>query len=214
MTKHKKSQDTWLNILDAAENLFAQHGYEGASTRKIANQAGISINTLHYHCGGKKNLYKKVMERALVSVTNLVDEHVSKILKNDLTDTNMLEDSITELINDLFDTLHKNPNYARLFFRQLLVTDLDLRSMEWDTLIPTLRTWSRQIESQIDEERLGGINLFLFFLSASLIYWGLFVQPTYIANYFSVAPDSEQLLDILKDHAREMTLRMITQRSS
>jgi len=125
----------------------------------------------------------------------------------------MPEDSIAELINDLLDMLHENPNYARLFFRQLLVTDLDLRSMEWDELIPTLRTWSGEIESQIDEERLGGINLFLFFLSASLIYWGLFSQPTYLANYFSVAPDSEQLLVIFKDHAREMTLRMITQRS-
>jgi len=89
----------------------------------------------------------------------------------------MPEDSIAELINDLLDMLHENPNYARLFFRQLLVTDLDLRSMEWDELIPTLRTWSGEIESQIDEERLGGINLFLFFLSASLIYWGLFSHP-------------------------------------
>jgi len=76
MTKHKKSHDTWHDILDAAEVLFAQHGYEGASTRRIADLAGISINTLHYHCGGKRNLYKKVLERALVSVTDLVNEHV------------------------------------------------------------------------------------------------------------------------------------------
>ena len=214
MNRRKKSGDTWLAILDAAEELFAGHGYEGASTREIARKAGISINTLHYHCGGKRNLYKKVLERAVVSVTDLVNKHVSGMLEKDLKDSEMLEDSITILIEELFDLLHQKPDYARLFFRQLLVTDLDLRSMEWDRLVPTLLTWSGEIESQIDEDRLGGMNLFLFFLSASLVYWGLFVQPAFIANYFKVAPNSEKLLSILKDHAREMTLRMITERSS
>jgi AcrR family transcriptional regulator len=214
MTRHKQSEDTWRRILDSAETLFALAGYDGASTRDIAGAAGISINTLHYHCGGKKNLYDKVLERAVVSVTDLVNAHVEGILQGNLNDPDMLERSITRLIDDLFDMLHEHPYYARLFFRQLLVTDLDLRNVEDDKLVPTIRIWSERIESQVDKERLGTMNLFLFFLSASLMYWGLFVQPKFIARYFQIDPQSDEFLAVLKAHAREMTLRMIEERKS
>jgi len=214
MTRHKQSEDTWRRILDSAEALFAQAGYDGASTREIAGAAGISINTLHYHCGGKKNLYDKVLGRAVVSVTDLVNRHVEGIIRNDLDDPGMIERSITRLIEDLFDILHEHPNYARVFLRQLLVTDPGLRSVEDDKLIPTVRIWSEQIESRVGKQRLGTMNLFLFFLSASLMYWGLFVQPKFIAGYFRIDPDSEEFLAILKAHAREVTLRMIQERTS
>jgi AcrR family transcriptional regulator len=214
MTRHKQAEDTWRRILDSAEELFALAGYDGASTREIANAAGISINTLHYHCGGKKKLYEKVLERAVVSVTDLVNAHVQRILDRDLSNADMLEESITKLIDDLFNILHEHPNYARLFLRQLLVTDLELRSVEHDKLVPTLHHWSKQIENQVGPERLGTMNLFLFFLSASLMYWGLFVQPRFIAAYLAMDPDSNEFLDILKGHAREMTLRMVQERRS
>ena len=212
MARHKQTEDTWRRILDSAEELFALAGYDGASTREIAKAADISINTLHYHCGGKKKLYEKVLERAVVSVTDLVNAHVQRILDRDLNNAGMLEDSITQLIDDLFNILHEHPNYARLFFRQLLVTDLDMRSVESDKLVPTIHRWSRQIETQVSSGRLGTMNLFLFFLSASLMYWGLFVQPKFIAGYLSIDPDSGEFLAILKSHAREMTLRMIQER--
>jgi len=214
MTRHKQSDETWRRILDSAETLFAEAGYDGASTREIAGAAGVSIHTLHYHCGGKKNLYDRVLERALVSVTGLVNEHVERMLGKDLSDARMLDESITRLIDELCDMLHEHPNYARLFVRQLLVTDLDLRNVEDDKLVPTVRTWSERIESQVDTKRLGTMNLFLFFLSASLMYWGLFVQPKFIARYFGIDPDSGEFLSILKGHAREMTLRMIEERRS
>jgi AcrR family transcriptional regulator len=212
MTRHKQSDDTWRRILDSAETLFALAGYDGASTREIAKVAGISINTLHYHCGGKKNLYDKVLERAVVTVTGLVNRHVEGMIAGDLNDARMFDESITRLIDELFDMLHEHPNYARLFIRQLLVTDLDLRNVEDDKLVPTLRAWSEKIESQVDTKRLGTMNLFLFFLSASLMYWGLFVQPRFISRYFRIDPDSERYLSTLKGHAREMTLRMIEER--
>ena len=212
MTRHKQSDETWRRILDSAEALFSSDGYDGASTREIARAAGVSINTLHYHCGGKKNLYEKVLERALVTVNALVNRHVEEILGKGLADSVMLDESITRLIDELFDLLHEHPNYARLFIRQMLVTDLDLRNVEDDRLVPTLRVWSEKIESQVDMKRLGTMNLFLFFLSASLMYWGLFVQPKFIARYFRIDPDSDAYLENLKGHAREMTLRMIEER--
>ncbi|WP_018653115.1 TetR/AcrR family transcriptional regulator [Actinomadura flavalba] len=51
-------------ILAAATRLFAALGYDGTSTRQIADAAGLNIATVAYHAGGKRDLYLSVMERA------------------------------------------------------------------------------------------------------------------------------------------------------
>ncbi len=59
-------------ILDAAELLFAERGYVGATTRLIAHQAGIQKRMLFYYYPNKEALYRAVLERI---VTSLVDIH-------------------------------------------------------------------------------------------------------------------------------------------
>ena len=212
--KNTRSGDTWQRILDCAEALFARQGYNGTSTRQIAHQARISIQTLHYHCAGKKNLYKTVMERAIVPVTDLINIHVQQMLGRDLNDSKVLDESVAGLIDELFNILHSHPNYALLFYRQWLVSDPDLRSVEWERLMPVISHWSNEIKTQLDQERLRGMNLFLFFLSLSWMYWGLFVQPSFISNNLGIDSRSVEFLAVLKDHAREMTLRMMEQRKA
>jgi AcrR family transcriptional regulator len=208
----RKSYDTWERILDAAETLFARQGYSATTTRQIASAADISIQTLHYHCGGKENLYKTVLERTVIPVTELVNRYVQKMLEQDLADVRVLEESLARVIDELFDLLHAQPNYAPLFYRQWLEEAPSLRNVEWDNLTPILREWSRKVEAQLDEERLRGINLFLLFMSLSWMYWGLFVQPSFIAQYLGKDADSPEFLRMLKNHAWEMTLRMMEQR--
>ncbi len=51
-------------ILDAAETLFAEHGYDGASLHDIAVAAGLSRGTPSYFFGAKGVLYLAVLDRA------------------------------------------------------------------------------------------------------------------------------------------------------
>ncbi|MFG2006117.1 TetR/AcrR family transcriptional regulator [Spirillospora sp. NPDC048911] len=51
-------------VLDVATRLFAALGYDGTSTRMIAEAVGLNIATVSYHVGGKRDLYLAVMERA------------------------------------------------------------------------------------------------------------------------------------------------------
>ncbi|MDX6741275.1 helix-turn-helix domain-containing protein [Actinocorallia sp. A-T 12471] len=59
-----KSEPATARILDAATRLFAERGFDGASTRLIAEAAGLNIATVNYHVGGKRDLYFAVMTGA------------------------------------------------------------------------------------------------------------------------------------------------------
>jgi AcrR family transcriptional regulator len=53
-------------LLDAAERLFAERGYNGVSTRQIAEAANVNLGSIPYYFGNKENLLKEVIERRAV----------------------------------------------------------------------------------------------------------------------------------------------------
>jgi AcrR family transcriptional regulator len=62
MDKENVSDDTRKRIIDAALRLFGQVGYIKASTRAIAEAAGVNEVTLFRHFGSKKNLLMACMQ--------------------------------------------------------------------------------------------------------------------------------------------------------
>ena len=44
-------------LLEAAIDVFARHGYDGASTRMLARAAGANLQAIPYYFGGKEGLY-------------------------------------------------------------------------------------------------------------------------------------------------------------
>jgi AcrR family transcriptional regulator len=60
--------DTKQRILDAAERLFAEHGYEGASLRAIIADAKVNLAAVHYHFHTKEALLLAVVDRRLAPI--------------------------------------------------------------------------------------------------------------------------------------------------
>lgn len=63
MTGETKKQEKRDSILDAAEALFARHGYDGVTLRAIAKQAGVDVALANYHFGPKRDLFDAVLMR-------------------------------------------------------------------------------------------------------------------------------------------------------
>lgn len=57
--------DTRERILDAAQELFVQHGLEGTSMRAITARAGVNLAAVNYHFGSKEQLVEQVLRRRL-----------------------------------------------------------------------------------------------------------------------------------------------------
>ncbi|GAB4568155.1 MAG: TetR/AcrR family transcriptional regulator [Haliangiales bacterium] len=59
------SKNTKTKLLDAAEELFNEHGFERTSTRAIALAAGTNSAAPNFHFGSKAELYRAVFERRM-----------------------------------------------------------------------------------------------------------------------------------------------------
>ncbi|CAM3095894.1 TetR family transcriptional regulator [Mycobacterium intermedium] len=56
------SGDTRQQVIDAACRCFAQFGYGPATNSVIAEMAGVTAGSVHYHFGSKRNLFEAVCD--------------------------------------------------------------------------------------------------------------------------------------------------------
>jgi AcrR family transcriptional regulator len=63
--------DTKERLLDAAERLFAERGFEGASLRAVTQAAGTSVSAANYHFGSKEALLRATLRRRVEPVNRL-----------------------------------------------------------------------------------------------------------------------------------------------
>jgi AcrR family transcriptional regulator len=59
------SADTKTRILDAAERLFVEHGFEATSLRSLTSAAAVNLAAVNYHFGSKEELFQAVLTRRL-----------------------------------------------------------------------------------------------------------------------------------------------------
>jgi TetR/AcrR family transcriptional regulator len=66
-------------ILDAAERLFANRGYDGTSLQMVGAAAGVSRATPAYFFGSKEGLYRAVFDRAYTRVDATLREAYARL---------------------------------------------------------------------------------------------------------------------------------------
>ena len=103
-------EQTVERILDAAEPLFAERGYEGASLREIARQAGIQQPGLYNHFRSKEALYAAVLDRALLPLSEAMDQHMAS------SDADASQMHLASVMTEL---LLEHPQMSALFQRAL-----------------------------------------------------------------------------------------------
>lgn len=59
------SPDTKSRIVDAAELLFMEHGFEATSLRSLTSAAEVNLAAVNYHFGSKEDLFEAVLTRRL-----------------------------------------------------------------------------------------------------------------------------------------------------
>ncbi|MGH9893103.1 MAG: TetR/AcrR family transcriptional regulator, partial [bacterium] len=103
-------------ILDAAERLFADQGYDATSLNQVGAAAGVSRGTPGYFFGSKAELYQAVLDRSFTEVREAVREGRDRALASNETPEAILAGAVS----DYFDFLAARPHFVRLIEREAL----------------------------------------------------------------------------------------------
>jgi AcrR family transcriptional regulator len=63
-----------VQLLDTAERLFSEKGFDGTSVRDIAEEAGINTAMISYYFGSKEKLMEAIFEQRSLNVREKIDE--------------------------------------------------------------------------------------------------------------------------------------------
>src|ERR1039457_3856450 len=63
ISKPAAERETTERLLDTAERLFGEHGYDGVGMRLLADEANVNLGAATYHFGSKEALYIETFMR-------------------------------------------------------------------------------------------------------------------------------------------------------
>ena len=145
-------------ILDAAAQVFAQHGYDRATTREIASAAGVSEGTLYRYFSGKKGillaLLKDFMGKAMADVSRM-----------QATQSGSFEELVAAMLASQIRAAHKRPFNIMLLQQTVLDPDVGRSFAQMNTQLRQAVAQQmaaleaqgalRQVDPFIAEEALG-----------------------------------------------------------
>jgi AcrR family transcriptional regulator len=99
------------HVLNTAANLFADHGFDGVSTREIAKACGCSLPIIYYHFSNKQTLYNEAF-------ANRIEDAID-IIRGRMSDDMSARDRLKQLVAGFFDLFTQERSLLLLVQRDI-----------------------------------------------------------------------------------------------
>ena len=115
-----------LQIMEAAEELFAEKGFDGTSVRDVAKEAGVNLAMISYYFGSKEKLMESLFKyrgesiklqlesmienrelSSLEKVYALIDNHIERIMKQQCFHKIMAREQMVDLKGKTTQLIHE-----------------------------------------------------------------------------------------------------------
>jgi len=102
-------------ILNAAEQVFAEHGFDGTRVDAIAEVAGYNKSLIFQYFGDKLKLYESVIRRTDGQMSAFQSQVLAELLQDEtLQNGEYLKTFLRRFIGSYFDYLVQHPNFVRI----------------------------------------------------------------------------------------------------
>jgi AcrR family transcriptional regulator len=150
-------------ILDAAERLFARHGFYGVSVRNITDAAEVDVALVNYHFGSKRELFAAVFQRRAEILNPERLARLEEVRRAALPGVPSLEDIINSFTYPLLErSARGGPGWKSYF---ALIAQVN-NSAEWGPVLMT------QYFDPLVERLIAALREALPDCPLREIYWG------------------------------------------
>lgn len=121
---YQRGEDTRARLIESALKLFGERGFEGASTRDIATEAGLNAPALQYYFDNKEGLYRACVEHIIERVWEQLKTplHAAESIfqAEHVTDAQLI-DAYLEVLGAFIAFIHDSPRASewRLFMARV-----------------------------------------------------------------------------------------------
>ena len=134
-------------LMDAAEQLFAEKGFEAVSIRDITGLAKTNIAAVNYHFGNRESLLEMVMMRYMLPVTEERLARLEALERKWPGKIVPLEEIIDALVRPLIGQMRKSELSERLFYKLIG----RIFAMQGDGLPPRIDDLLRQVAERFSK---------------------------------------------------------------
>ena len=167
----RRGEQTRERILDVAEGIFADRGFDGTTLRDVASRVGIRTPSLYNHFRSKEALYAAVLERVVEPVLELLSEIV-QAGPDERPDSRDVVERVMEL-------LARRPDLPRLVVREALGGGEHLMPLLQKAIGPVLVRAQQAVQGTPAAERWGADQVPLLVLAAYHMVVGHFATAPF-----------------------------------
>ncbi len=189
-------------ILDAAEALFAERGYEGASLHEIGRRAGVSRGTPGYFFGSKDGLYRATLERVFAAELELVFGAAERAAA-----AGGAEAALAAAITSFQDFLEARPSFVRLVEREALAGGRLLGATAVHSV--SMREGLTATAALLAGGPFRPVDPAHFLLDVLALCWFPIAHAETFARGLGLDPESGEFREARRRHVVELVLRGI-----
>jgi len=146
----KPPHETRTRILDAAEELFMQHGFEGASMRMLTAKANANLAAVNYHFGSKDALIESVFRRRLDPMNTARIAELDRLEKEaggrPLSPAQIISAFIGASLRMIEDARNGGRNFIRLLGRTYTDPQKPIRALIGQLYAPAMERFKAAFE--------------------------------------------------------------------
>lgn len=171
-------------ILAAAERVFAQYGYRGTTTTRIADEANLPKSNIHYYFKTKANLYRCVLE-------SILDDWMAAA--NAFDGAENPERALRKYITAKMNFSRTRPFGSRIWAKEIMAGAPVMEQFLGTTLKKWLEDCERVITGWIKREAIRPVNprALLYMIWATTQHYADFERQMVILNSGQALSDKE-----------------------
>ncbi len=183
-------------IMIAAESVFAEKGYKGASVDLIADRANVPKPNVYYYFGNKEELYRRVIENICSIWLHAADS---------FDGSDDPEVAIRRYVAAKMDLARERPNGSRLWAIEMASGAPFLQDYLTNEVKPWLTSREQVLQKWIDEGRLKPMNTRYFMY----MVWAATQNYADFEAQINVMNDGEPLSDEQFEDAKASVISMM-----